>query len=99
MPGRSRGSLPRRSRCSLRICGGVVHRAPRHSDGPRPATGHLPERLLARFQPVELDRYRHEDIARMADQNNQVTRQTNEQAALLEQLAANLQSKVSHFNV
>ncbi len=40
-----------------------------------------------------------EDIARMADQNNQVTRQTNEQAALLEQLAANLQSKVSHFNV
>lgn len=29
-------------------------------------TGHLPERLLARFQPVELDRYRHEDIARMA---------------------------------
>ncbi len=40
-----------------------------------------------------------EDIARMADQNNQVTRQTNEQAALLEQLAANLQSKVSHFSV
>jgi len=40
-----------------------------------------------------------EQIARMADQNNQITRQTNEQAALLEQLATNLQSKVSHFHI
>ncbi len=40
-----------------------------------------------------------EHIAQMAEQNNQVTRHTHEQTALLEQMAAELEAKVSHFRV
>ncbi|MDD3353565.1 methyl-accepting chemotaxis protein [Zoogloea sp.] len=40
-----------------------------------------------------------ERIAQMADQNNQVTRRSHEQTALLEQLAADLEAKVGHFRV
>ena len=40
-----------------------------------------------------------EHIAQMAEQNSEATRQTNNQAALLEQLAADLQDKVSHFRI
>jgi len=40
-----------------------------------------------------------ERIAQMAEQNNQITRHTHEQTALLEQLAADLEAKVSHFRV
>ena len=38
-----------------------------------------------------------EHIATMAEQNKQATRQTHDQTTLLEDLAAQLQSKVSHF--
>ncbi len=38
-----------------------------------------------------------EQIATMAEQNKQATRQTHDQTTLLEDLAAQLQSKVSHF--
>ncbi|MCK6374516.1 methyl-accepting chemotaxis protein [Zoogloea sp.] len=40
-----------------------------------------------------------ERIAQMAEQNNQITRHTHEQTAVLEQLAADLEAKVSHFRV
>jgi methyl-accepting chemotaxis protein len=40
-----------------------------------------------------------EHIAQMAEQNNQVTRHTHEQTALLEQMASELEAKVSHFRV
>jgi len=40
-----------------------------------------------------------ERIAQMAEQNNQITRHTHGQTAVLEQLAADLESKVSHFRV
>lgn len=40
-----------------------------------------------------------EHIAQMAEQNNQVTRRTHEQTALLEQMASELEAKVSHFRV
>ena len=40
-----------------------------------------------------------EHIAQMAEQNSEATRQTNNQATLLEQLAADLQDKVSHFRI
>ena len=40
-----------------------------------------------------------ERIAQMAEQNNRITRHTHGQTAVLEQLAADLESKVSHFRV
>ncbi|HOY03118.1 MAG TPA: methyl-accepting chemotaxis protein [Zoogloea sp.] len=40
-----------------------------------------------------------ERIAQMAEQNNQITRHTHGQTAVLEQLAADLEAKVSHFRV
>ena len=40
-----------------------------------------------------------ERIARMAEQNNQVTLHTHEQTAALERLASDLETKISHFRV
>ena len=40
-----------------------------------------------------------ERIAQMAAQNNQITRRTHEQTTTLEQLVADLETKVGHFRV
>ena len=40
-----------------------------------------------------------EQIAQMAEQNNQITRNTHEQTTVLEHLAAELEAKVSHFRI
>ncbi len=40
-----------------------------------------------------------ERIARMAEQNNQITLQTHEQTATLERLASDLETKIGHFRV
>ncbi len=40
-----------------------------------------------------------ERIARMAEQNNQITLQTHEQTAALERLASDLETKIGHFRV